>query len=431
MEVLFVCTLSFLLLILTYLFYMCFIKKSSGSGNTKKEKMHRVVVFIDAPDPDNPAAVAAVAKHVLTQASTDEHLHVVLTGRPVNLETEKADVFSLELLVRQKWEVNNSVHAHKVMEDAAVRLLGYLARCNVDVSAVTIYDGGVAPCAPLSDRFHEWDFLFDRKDLCTGSEEDRGDIVTPEEYTALVHKFNQLSQEDREKELLCLLRPFPMTSLSILRKKLEEEECGDLILFLGGPATALVELFTSSKDEITLRDKVKSVYGMFGALEPGKGTLLSNQFNVACDIEAACELLINDIFPQAKKYLIMTETAKNAALKISSDDLLGRISEPYFIHLQELWESVHGNKTQPLFDIFPVMAYLSEYGDCFEWMRQRAVLREWGRKDSDGEEMQQIFSFIEPDDSMPVGNGGLFVSSPKVHSLGKEDVLNFLQKSWT
>lgn len=429
-----VCTLSFLILVLTVAFYYkCFSKKSVGHGDKNKEDgQHVVVVFIDAPDPDNPAAVAAIAKHVLTltQLGIHPHLHVVLTGRPVNLKTEKSGVLSLGELVRQKWETSDPLHAQKIMQDAAARLEGYLTKCNVDVSTVTIYDGGVAPRAPLSDRFHEWDFLFDRKDLYTGSERDRGSIVTHEEYHTLVHKFNCLSEEERERQFLLLLRPYALTPLSILHKEIEEGICDKVILFLGGPATGLVKLFSSDKDgESHMRDKVKCVYGMFGALEPGKGTLLSNQFNVACDIEAACELLISDIFPLAKKYLITTETAKNGSLMISSEDLLGRVTEPYFVHLQKLWESVHNDKPQPMFDIFPVMAFLTRYRECFEWRRQRAVLKEW-KKNNGNEEVQQTFCFIDPDDSRPMEGGNLFVSGPQVLRLGKEDVLNFLQKSW-
>ena len=436
-----ICTLSFLILILTVLFYYKFFSKKSFSkkygrhGDKNKEGQHVVVVFIDAPDPDNSAAVAAIAKHILTltQVSIHPHLHVVLTGRPVNLKTEKLGVVSLEKIVRQKWEISNPVHAQKILEDAAACLEGYLAKCNVDVSTVTIYDGGVAPCAPLSDRFHEWNFLFDRKDLYTGSEEDRGSITTPEEYHTLVHKFNCLSEEEKERQFLLLLRPFALTPLSILCKIIEKDTCDKVIVFLGGPATGLVQLFSCDKaGGAHLRDKVKCVFGMFGALEPGKTTLLSNQFNVACDVEAACELLISNIFPLAEKYLITTETAKNAALIISSKDLIGRVTEPYFVDLQKLWESVHNDKPQPLFDIFPVMAFLSQYRECFEWQRQRVVLKEWKKNKKNGdEELQQIFCFIEPDDSRPVDGGGLFVSGSQVCSLGKEEVLNFLQQSWT
>lgn len=428
-EIALVCAGSFLVLILTVLFYFrCLTRKSGDHGHKSSREGEQVVmVFIDAPDPDNPAAVAAIAKHILTitQESTTPHLHIVLTGRPVNLRTEKSSGLSLEECVRQKWETSDSVHAQRVLEDAAARLESYLTKCNVDVSTVTIYDGGVAPCAPLSDRFHEWDFLFDRKDLYTGSDGDEGVIVSCEEYHALVHKFNCLSEEERGRQFLLLLRHYSLTPLSILQSKIAQELCGGVTVFLGGPATGLVQLFSEGGE--TLRDKVKSVYGMFGALEPGKGTLLPNQFNVACDVEAACKLLISNIFPQAEKYLITTETSKNASLITSSEDLIGRGIAKYFVDLQKLWESVHNDKPQPMFDVFPVMAFLSQYRECFEWRRQRAVLKEW--KKSEGE-VQQTFCFLDPDDSRPLEGGGLFVSGPQVHSLGKDNVLDFLQKSW-
>lgn len=426
-------------LILTYLFYVIFFKSQSisrppapvpaqESGEKKKRRL--VVLFIDAPDPDNPASAAAIIKHILatTQGGTqiDSHLHIVLTGRPVDLKTAKdsSGVLLLESIPRQAWEEEEPLHAQKVLEDAAARLENYLKKCNVDVSNVTIYDGGVAPCAPLSDRVHDWDFLFDRKDLVTQQEADRGSILTPEEYKVLVDEISSLSAEEREQKLLSLLRPYMLSSLLPLRSELEKKTCDDVVLFLGGPATALVQLF---KGEIgsKIRPKVVSLYGMFGSLQPGVKTLLPNQFNVACDIEAACNLFVSNLFPQAEKYLITTETAKSEALMLSSQVLQKEGIASYFVELQRLWEYTHKGKAQPLFDVFPVMAFMEPFRGYFKWHRKKAVLQEVQRR-GPGEDAQQIFCFADSDDDRHV-----LVSETHTRDLDKELFVKFLQKTWT
>ena len=86
-EVLIICITSLLILILSIIFYILFFKSEA--------KTLKALLFIDAPDPVNPATAVAIAKHFLTIKTqgymiTDPHLHVILTGRPVNLKTAKA-----------------------------------------------------------------------------------------------------------------------------------------------------------------------------------------------------------------------------------------------------------------------------------------------------------------------------------------------------
>ena len=404
--------------------------RTSSKGDELVEET--VVVFVDAPDPDNPAALAAIAaEQVNVLRKSKPHLHIVLTGRPVDLKTKKSVRLSKSEIVRQHhWESSVSEHAQKVMEDAAARFEGYLVRCHLGLSDFTIYDGGVAPSAPLSDSFHEWDFLFDRKDLITGKESDRGKVVSPEEYQSLIHNFNKFTEEERATKLLQLLRHYNLAPLSVLRNTIRHTP-GNITVFLGGPATGLVELFSDERADV--RHKVSCVYGMFGALEPGKGTLLPNQFNVACDVEAACQFLVEDIFPNARKYMVATETCKNCNLLVSAMDMSERNIAEYFVKLQELWEWTHQNKVQPLFDIIPVMASLPKYRGCFRWKRQRAILQELRRNDS--EEVEQKFCYIEPRETDASGSseesGGLYVSEREVNSLEKRDLLDFLEEVWS
>ena len=385
----------------------------------KRKKRELIILFIDAPDPDNPAAAAAIMKHVLmAEDSMDKngHLHIVLTGRPVDLSTPKE---TNRIMTRQKWETSNPLHAQRVLEDGAARLQNYLTKCNINVKDVTIYDGGVAPCAPLSDAMHDWDFLFDRKDLMTSLDDDCGEILTPHEYKTLVNEISALSNEQRVQKLLSILRSYTLSPLSALNDQIVN--CSQVVLFLGGPATALITLFHDHTS--LLQNKVISLHGMFGSLYPGKKTLLSNQFNIACDIEAACELLIDNKFiPNADKYLITTETAKNDILIASADDFQEAGLPPYFVKLHRLWESTHSDKPQPLFDVIPVMAFVEKYRKCFKWFTKKAVLYEWKRNGIE----QQIFSFVDSDNAEHP-----LVSDTNIQYLDKQQFLNFMQKTWT
>ena len=68
--------------------------------------------------------------------------------------------------------------------------------------AFTIYDGGVAREAPLSDAAHDLDFIFDRKDLVTQRGGDKGEMLNPNEYGEFVAKYNALSETEREQSFL-------------------------------------------------------------------------------------------------------------------------------------------------------------------------------------------------------------------------------------
>jgi hypothetical protein len=401
-------------------------KQGKGKEPVKQEEVKEresvsIVLFIDAPAPDNPAAVAALIKHVIKgNAKLHQYLHVVLTGRPVNLKTAKLLELP-ETVARQNDEESNFRHAHMVLEDAAARIENYLKKCGIDFSMVTVYDGGVAPCAPLSDRVHHWDFLFDRKDLVTHQEEDCGSILTPEQYRTLCGDINALEEEEREKKLTSILRSYPLVPLPTLCEELEQDYVSEVVLFLGGPATALVKLFKGDQG-LEILPKVVGLYGIFGSLKPGEKTLLSNQFNVACDIEAASELIIGNLFPKADKYLITSETAKNDTLLVSAQDLEKTGVGSYFVDLQRLWESTSNDKSQPLCDVLPVMIFLKQFRGCFKWIRKKAILQV-----QKGEtEVETVLMFVDTDDPQHP-----LVSEPtRNQTLNKAMFLEFLRKTW-
>lgn len=427
---------SVALLVTSVICYLKFFRQDKTKENVPGSRIppgkRVVVLFIDAPDPDNPASAAAVVKHLLkrstppatsnstaTTCEVDKHLHLVLTGRPTDFRTAKVppSVYG-GIITRQTWERYDHSHGQRALEDSAARLKNYLAKCRIDESMVTFYNGGIAPVAPISDRVHDWDFLFDRKDLITDDNDDRGNILTPDEYQALVARFCAMSPTGREEKIISLLRPFRFPSLNTLRRQLESKTCQEITIFLGGPATAVVELFKGKSGD-KIRQKVTGLYGMFGCLDPGKKTLTPNQFNVACDIPAASELFANNMFPMAEKYLIPTETAQVEPVMMSSIDFQEKGFPVHFVALQRLWESTHKGNAQPMFDVLPVMAFMDEYKACFKWKRKRAILEEISRKKT------QVFSFLDShDDRHP------FVAEAQV-LMSKEQFLDFLKKTWT
>lgn len=430
-----ICT-AVVVLVVSIIFYLkCIRDKSKGPTGAEAGARHKrsvkwsegtkvIVLFIDAPDPDNPASAAAIIKHVISQSDSriEPHLHIVLTGRQVDLRTSKLELYKQgNSIIRQVWEKNLPEHAQKVLEDAAARLQYYLTKCDVKLSMITFYYGGIAPCAPISDRAHDWDFLFDRKDLITETKEDQGGILKPNEYQRLVEEYCGLAESERVDKLLGLLRPYSFTSIVSLRNLLEKGTCSEVILFLGGPATPLVQLFGGNAGA-RIRPKVSGLYGMFGALSPGRKTSLPNQFNAACDMEAANDLFVSNLFPDAEKYLITTETAKNGALMISAANLEENGVAPYFVELQKLWESTHKGTTQPMFDVLPVMAFMTQYRGCFKWSRKKAILEEVLRK---GKDKVQMFSFADSEDETHI-----LVSEADVDNLTREDFVKFLQKTW-
>ena len=380
-------------------------------------RQRMVLLFIDAPDPDNPAAGIAVWKYVLKKRG---HLHIVLTGRPVDLSTGKTfrdGVPAMQQVVRQGWERCVQEHAERLLEDSAARITNYLLKCNVPSDAFTIYHGGIASGAPMSDVAHDWDFLFDRKDLIMGRAENEGEILDPTDYTSLVSKYNALSSAEREQTFLSFLRRFSLASLETLRSHIERSD--DVCIFLGGPATAVVKLF---RGETSLCEKVTGFYAMFGSLNTSgnkKQTLFMNQFNVACDLAAASDLFVPDMFPGVEKYLVVTETAKQTVLVPSAQELERRRVNPYVVKLHRLWESTHRGVPQPIFDVLPIMAALPEFRNCFTWLRKKAVVWDLVKNGN----VLQIFCFADSESS------ALLVSEDCYNS-DMETFMHFLAGVW-
>ena len=380
-----------------------------------------ILLFIDAPDPDNPATAMALWSYVLKKKG---HLHIVLTGRPVNLRTGKrfSDTLPIkEQISRQKWETAIPEHAARVLEDSASRIAGYLMKCDVPLDSFTLYDGGVAREGPISDVAHDWDFIFDRRDLVTQRREDEGEMLDPDSYSKLVDKYSALSETEREQTFLSILRRYNLTPLDKLRSYLNRPWNGRIVIFLGGPVTALVKLF---KGRPHLCNKVSSVFAMFGSLHPGKRTLLANQFNAACDLQAAKEVFVDNMFPGVTAHLVTTETAKLPSFILSAREMDERGVRDHVVKLQRLWEWTHGNRPQPMFDVLPVMAALPTHKNCFTWLERKACIVKSDNSD------HEIFTLVDAPDSTDHSSDGTLLVTDDCSNYDKESFVQFIVHIW-
>ncbi len=392
------------------LLLICYKFKSRKSAKT-------FLLFIDGPDPDNPACALALFNHLVSAFQPSSHLHIILTGRPVDLKTKKQfrnDIPIKEQVPRQAWEVSNEIHSSQLLVDSASRISNYLVACGVSTCSFTIYDGGIAPCSPLSDVAHDWEFLYDRKDLITGLPSDEGVIISGKDYENLVQKYNNLTDDERELTFIGLLRNYKLAPMSRLRVILKSLAHDEISLFLGGPATALVQLFEGEQNT-SLRGKVVELFAMFGALSPEKSTLLGNQFNAACDMEAAAKLFVEEMLPNVPMYIIPTETAKLPELIASAQELKKRGAHSYIVSLVRLWESTHGGSPQPVFDVLPVMASLPQFKGAFKWRKMKVVVQDWSKNG----QIKQTFNFIDSEQSSICVSDGSF-------NLSRECFLQFL-----
>lgn len=372
-----------------------------------------ILLFIDAPDPDNPAAALAVYK--CYYKAMKGPLHIIITGRPINLRTPLTLNDSTSSIRRHPWEIYVPEHSRRLLQDSGSRISTYLAKCGIDIQRnIKIYNGDIAPCAPISDTVHDWDFLFDRKDLITGIRTDEGEVLSPIEYQMLVDKYSKMSDSEREKEFLSLLRTYKFYSLDDLHNTMANKSCTQVHVYLGGPATAMAQLF---KGQFNLSCKIMKFYGMFGSLNPGSSTLLENQFNVACDLKSACQVFVDKggMFPHVHKHLVTTETCKLKPLVLSYSQLQQSGAYSHVVELQKLWEYTHNSRTQPFFDVLPVMASLDKYRSCFSWYRKCADIT----KD------EKIFYFRDSSD-----NGGTIILTCDYLST-REQYVEFLKKLWS
>ncbi len=172
-------------------------------------------VFIDGPDPDN--FICVLSAFQLLAKPTGSKLHVILTGRPVNLhvnmltdeqrkEKLAAGVKFTDLLRAKPEDQSYDEHSQAVLNDILVRLEAFLCGVGIDRDRFVLYDGGVAPTAYVSHQMHAREFLFDRADLAKellgGEEEEyvtgnRYKVMSAETYHKILGKLDAMETNEK------------------------------------------------------------------------------------------------------------------------------------------------------------------------------------------------------------------------------------------
>lgn len=317
-----------------------------------------IVLFIDVPDIDNFIAALAVQK-----LFNPEFLHIVLTGRPTNLKHEcilpqefisrlKSGESISSLLKRKSGEIDSTTDGRAVLIDGAARLSIFLQQCNINTKNLKIYDGGIAPSAPVSHSIHSRDFLFF---------DEKNRVITPESYYDRLEELNQMSPEDRRESILKNLKSYKMFSLA----ELEKLDPRHYTWLVGGPLTAVNQLY---KRNIYPQKLIM----MGGAHDNGKensSNLFDNQFNFAADLDAVKELLC--VPAPIAIDLISTETCKNSLLQLTPSILEKNNCIPIVKKLYDLWFVIGGKRPFCIFDIAPVLAYYNH--NIYKFVNKKCV----------------------------------------------------------
>ena len=296
------------------------------------------VVFVDCPDPDN--FVLVVAANLLRGCT-----RVVLTGRPANFGVASRP-FSVRTCARAADEVDVAGDSVLALRATAAHLRSVAA--SQGCSDLKIYDGGVAPDAPVAHAEHVHEFLFGRSDL---GESDQG-VLTIEAYRKVVADLD--AEADRGPALRALLeaRVDDLLPLSSLVEDLD----GKVECLVGGPFTALAELC----DDDAFRDKVLNVRAMACAWD-SRNNLFANQFNVGADLEAATFVLGKGSELTCTRTLYTTDFCK-AVLTISMEEVAAAAS-PRLAALYRLWDALTGNRgSVTIFDVAPLLGALADDG---------------------------------------------------------------------
>jgi regulator of replication initiation timing len=194
-------------------------------------------VFIDGPDPDN--FICVLSAFQLLAKPTGTKLHIVLTGRPVNLhvnlltgelmkEKLAAGAKFTDLLRAKDGDESHAEHSQAVINDMLVRLEAFLCGVGIDRNRFVLYDGGIAPTAYVSHQMHAREFLFDRADLAKellgGEEEDyvagnQYKVMSAETYHKILAILDAMPHDEKVKlsarffppstfrDFLCFLAP--------------------------------------------------------------------------------------------------------------------------------------------------------------------------------------------------------------------------------
>lgn len=311
------------------------------------------VCFVDSPDPDNFMMAAMAVKLRGCR-------HVVLSGRPANLSVESRS-FSPKTCRRTADEVDEPEHSAALMNDFAARLMHFLKEMGCP-EGTQLYDGGSAPHAPVTHAEHVHDFLFHRVDL-TSSKGKRA-ILTFDEYKALKSELDAAGAGPlRAKRALDLIArsPYPVPAIESLDLLVKRLDAGTekLRFLVGSPLTAVRD--TLRRLMPATRERLHSVHAQAAAWNVAASNLFPNQFNVACDKEAASVLLTgatddNEERLRCDVFLVTTELCKTA-LAVEPAELQAALGSKAAQELYELWHAVTGSpKKLVVFDVGPLLS---------------------------------------------------------------------------
>lgn len=227
----------------------------------KSKPAHRqpIIIFIDAPDPDNFVLVKAI--HALFPRVP---MKVVLTARPVRFKATKGHAL-------WDWDLESSLMAQQA---SALRLKNFMG--NLGVPVVEVYDGGIAPrtLVPHWIHFAEYYKFLDNDPL-----------------EAL--RYTELSpQEDLVRFMLA-------------------HQCRVVV---GGPMTGLrqvIERNPAVAANITEVHAMFATWGNVALMDFGGAPRGAQQFNVACDPVSANFVLKGLSCPI---YLMPTEVTRHAPI---------------------------------------------------------------------------------------------------------------------
>ncbi len=226
-----------------------------------KEKS--VVVFIDAPDPDNFVLVLAAAK-----CFPDREMCVALTGRPVRFNATQEHA-------TWQWDAESSRLAQ---EASAARLKNFMR--NLGIRITSVFDGGIAPRTLVPHRVHF------------------------EEY----YKFQDVDP-------LAAMRYSDLEPQEDLVDFMLEHE--NLVL-VGGPMTGLKQVLERNPDVAKCITEVHAMFATWGTvdlMDLGGAPRGANQFNVACDPVSA-HFVLNGL--TCPIYLMPTEVTRHGPIGFST-----------------------------------------------------------------------------------------------------------------
>lgn len=316
-----------------------------------QSRQHIVLAFFDAVDFDNLFTIWQLLKRL----KPDSELHVVITGRPVNLASCPVNLKTNTFKTPNDVEVTFSPAQHvkegkeesqQHSEEHAQLLLENNIRTFAQVlqsDRVKFYNGGIAPIAGLSGAVHAMEDLFFTP---------TGQVRSKEEYYDLLHFLHEQTAEERVKFRLAEMKKKPEVQIgTIVDLANELTNITEWEIYLGGPFTGFAQLIDRlTPEQCQLPGKIN---GMFGSLDKdGKSNLLKRNFNEAVDPTAFKRVMIDaNRFPNCEIRVYPTETCKNTGwLTWTREEFDQHNNSPIFSKFHALWKGINRNQDMPIFD---------------------------------------------------------------------------------